>query len=70
VNVDGAIAAISADLGFAHEIGNAVFLISRVPGLIAHVHEERTRYAPMRQIDPQNHGYDGASERRLPDSRK
>jgi citrate synthase len=70
VNVDGAIAAISADLGFAHEIGNAVFLISRVPGLIAHVHEERTRYAPMRQIDPLNHDYDGASERRLPDSRK
>src|SRR5581483_6063242 len=28
VNVDGAIAAICADLGFAYELGNAVFLIS------------------------------------------
>ena len=33
VNVDGAIAAICADLGFAYELGNAIFLISRLPGL-------------------------------------
>jgi citrate synthase len=61
-NVDGAIAAISADLGFAYELGNAIFLISRLPGLIAHAHEERTRQAPMRQIDPK--------DRRLPEGRK
>jgi len=69
VNVDGAIAAICADLGFAYELGNAVFLISRLPGLIAHAHEERTRQAPMRQIDPKDHTYDGAVERRLPERR-
>jgi citrate synthase len=69
VNVDGAIAAISADLGFAYELGNAVFLISRLPGLIAHAHEERTRQAPMRQIDPKDYDDDGAGERRLPDRR-
>jgi citryl-CoA lyase len=70
VNVDGAIAAISADLGFAYELGNAIFLISRLPGLIAHVHEERTRQTPMRQIDPKDHDYDGARQRRLPEGRK
>jgi citrate synthase len=70
VNVDGAIAAISADLGFAHELGNAIFLISRLPGLIAHAHEERSRNAPMRQIDPKDHDYDGAAQRRLPEGRK
>jgi citrate synthase len=70
VNVDGAIAAISADLGFAYELGNAVFLVSRLPGLIAHAHEERTRQAPMRQIDPKDHDYDGSGERRLPEGRK
>jgi citrate synthase len=70
VNVDGAIAAISADLGFAYDLGNAVFLISRLPGLIAHAHEERTRQAPMRQIDPKDHVYDGSAERRLPQGRK
>jgi citrate synthase len=70
VNVDGAIAAICADLGFAYELGNAIFLISRLPGLIAHAHEERTRQAPMRQIDPKDHDYDGSRERRLPEGRK
>lgn len=70
VNVDGAIAAISADLGFAYELGNAIFLISRLPGLIAHAHEERSRQEPMRQIDPKDHHYDGARERRLPEGRK
>jgi len=70
VNVDGAIAAISADLGFAYELGNAIFLISRLPGLIAHAHEERTRQTPMRQIDPNTYEYDGAGERRLPQGRK
>lgn len=70
VNVDGAIAAICADLGFAYELGNAIFLISRLPGLIAHAHEERSRQKPMRQIDPKDHDYDGSRERRLPESRK
>jgi citrate synthase len=69
-NVDGAIAAISADLGFSYELGNAIFLISRLPGLIAHAHEERTRHQPMRQIDPKDHVYDGSPERRLPGGRK
>jgi citrate synthase len=70
VNVDGAIAAICADLGFAYELGNAIFLISRLPGLIAHAHEERTRQMPMRQIDPKDHDYDGARNRRLPEGLK
>ena len=70
VNVDGAIAAICADLGFAYELGNAIFLISRLPGLIAHAHEERTRQTPMRRIEPKDHDYDGSRERRLPEGRK
>lgn len=70
VNVDGAIAAVTADLGFAYDLGNAVFLVSRLPGLIAHAHEERARQKPMRQIDPKDHTYDGARERRLPERRK
>jgi len=70
VNVDGAIAAIAGDLGFAYELGNAIFLISRLPGLIAHAHEERTREAPMRQIQLTDNEYDGSRERRLPEGRK
>ena len=70
VNVDGAIAAVCADLGFEYDLGNAIFLISRLPGLIAHAHEERVRQTPMRQIDPKDHDYDGAASRRLPEGRK
>jgi citrate synthase len=70
VNVDGAIAAICADLGFAYELGNAIFLISRLPGLIAHAHEERSLQKPMRLIDPISHDYVGSTERRLPEGRK
>ena len=51
------IAAISADLGFAYELGNAIFLISRLPGLIAHAHEERSGQTPMRIIDPMAHDW-------------
>lgn len=69
VNVDGAIAAICADLGFAYDLGNAIFLISRLPGLIAHAHEEQTQQTPMRQLDPKDHDYAGARERRLPERR-
>jgi citrate synthase len=70
VNVDGAIAAVCADLGFAYDLGNAIFLVSRLPGLIAHAHEERTRQKPMRPIDPSDHVYDGSGQRRLPETRK
>lgn len=59
INVDGAIAAILADLGFEPSVMNGIFLIARMPGLIAHVHEEQTTQRPMRRIDPVNHTYVG-----------
>jgi citrate synthase len=70
VNIDGAIAAVCGDLGIPPAIANALFIISRVPGIAAHAEEERTRHRPMRQIDPKDHVYDGPSERRLPERRK
>jgi len=65
INVDGAIAALLCDLGIPPEIGNAFFIISRVPGLVAHIHEEKTRMKPMRKIDPENYEYDGPGERKI-----
>lgn len=65
VNVDGAIAAVLCDLGIPPEIGNAFFIIARVPGLVAHIHEEWTRMRPMRKIHPQDFAYDGPDEREL-----
>jgi citrate synthase len=70
VNIDGAIAAVCGDLGIPPAIADALFVISRVPGIAAHAEEERMRQQPMRQIDPKDHRYDGPSERRLPERRK
>jgi citrate synthase len=63
INVDGAIAALLCDLGIPPEIGNAFFIIARVPGLVAHIQEERTRMRPMRKIHPSDFEYDGPGER-------
>ena len=50
VNIDGAIAAVCGDIGIPAEIANALFIISRVPGIAAQAQEERQREHPMRQI--------------------
>jgi len=65
INVDGAIAALLCELEIPPEIGNAFFIIARVPGLVAHIHEERTRMRPMRKIHPQDYEYDGPQEREI-----
>src|SRR6187551_2873087 len=70
VNIDGAIAAVCGDIGIPPEIANALFIISRVPGIAAQAQEERAREHPMRQIDPKDHTYDGAGQRRLPELRR
>jgi citrate synthase len=70
VNIDGAIAAVCGDVGLAPAIADALFIISRVPGITAHAEEERQRQTPMREIDPKEHKYDGPSQRRLPEGRK
>jgi len=69
INVDGAIAAALCDLGLPPELGNAFFMIARVPGLVAHVWEEKTRMRPMRKLNPYQHAYDGPAERSLADSK-
>ena len=41
LNVDGANAAILSDLGFEPDLGLGIFMIGRLPGIIAHIHEEK-----------------------------
>jgi citrate synthase len=64
INVDGAIAAVLCDLDIPSEIGNAFFIIARVPGLVAHVHEEKIRMKTMRKIHPADYEYDGPKKRK------
>jgi hypothetical protein len=55
INVDGAIGAILADLGFEPAVMNGLFMIPRCAGMVAHVREEQTRMKPMRKVDPVAH---------------
>ena len=64
LNVDGAIAAVLCELGFDPELANAFFVLARLPGLTAHVLEERGQ-RPVRRIHPTAHGYDGPPARPL-----
>ncbi len=63
LNVDGAIAALLVDLGFEPAVGNGFFLMARMPGLVAHVLEEKKRQKPMRRVSPTSHSYDGPPPR-------
>ena len=65
VNVDGAIGAVLFDLGLPIELGNDFFIMARVPGLFAQVHEELERERPMRRIHPTEFTYDGPENRSL-----
>lgn len=65
INVDGAIAAVISDMGFDWRLGKGFFIISRVPGLLAHAYEEMTREKPMRQLGNRNFVYDGPPDREI-----
>ena len=54
-----------APYGFEPEVMNGLFMIARVPGLVAHVREEQVRMKPMRRISPTDHSYDGPAARSL-----
>ncbi len=65
INVDGAIAAVISDMGFDWRLGKGFFLISRVPGLVAHAYEELIRERPMRKLGDWNYEYDGPGKRTI-----
>lgn len=63
INIDGALAAVLHDMGFAPAFGRLVFIIGRVAGLTAEVAEELGREKPMRIRIPVE--YDGVPPRAL-----
>jgi len=58
LNVDGCLAAILSDVGVPPELGNAFFIIGRVPGLIAHIAEEQANERAMRTVNPDEAEYE------------
>ncbi|MCK9152164.1 citryl-CoA lyase [Methanobacterium alcaliphilum] len=64
MNIDGANAGILSDLGFDWRLGSGIFMIGRLPGLMAHVHEEISRDPPFRKIFHNDEiYYDGEEEK-------
>ncbi len=60
LNADGAIAAILCDMGFDARVGNGIFVIARVPGLVAHVIEEVSNDEGIRRLEPEDIEYIGS----------
>lgn len=63
INADGAIAALLCELKFEPILADAFFMMARIPGLVAHIYEEKSRQKPMRRIHPTDIAYDGPEER-------
>ncbi len=59
LNIDGAVAAILLDMGVPAQLGNTIFLIGRIPGLLAHIYEERTHDVGIRRLDDDEIEYIG-----------
>lgn len=51
LNIDGAMAAILCDMGFSPQQGVSVFLIARVPGLLAQIVEENERDGGLLRLE-------------------
>lgn len=67
LNVDGAIAALMAEMDFDWRLGKGFFIISRTPGLVAHVFEEWTTQKRMRKLGPTANKYTGKEPREISD---
>lgn len=50
LNIDGINAALLSDLGFTPDLGLGIFIIGRVPGIIAHIHEEKMTEKEFRRF--------------------
>jgi citrate synthase len=66
MNIDGAMAALLLELGLDWRLGKAFYVIARAPGFVAHVHEERTRERPYRDVGWERVEYDGPPPRGVP----
>lgn len=65
LNIDGVTAALMSELGFDYRLGKSLFIISRVVGIAAHVHEEQTTSRPVKRISEEDVDYQGSEKRSL-----
>lgn len=65
LNADGAIATLLCDMGFDARVGNGIFVIARVPGLVAHVVEEMMEDVGIRRLEEEDITYIGHAPRSI-----
>lgn len=59
LNIDGAQAALLLEIGLDWGLVKSVFILSRLPGLIAHAHEEVSKEKPYRRFEEEDVEYEG-----------
>ncbi|MGL6297554.1 MAG: citrate/2-methylcitrate synthase, partial [Methanobacteriaceae archaeon] len=65
LNIDGVNAGLLLDMGFDSSLGSAIFMIGRIPGLIAHTREEMNNEREFRKFcDIDDIGYYNLDEKR------
>ncbi|MBI2327863.1 citryl-CoA lyase [Candidatus Curtissbacteria bacterium] len=64
LNIDGIIAVLLLEMDFNPKVGKGIFIIARVPGLVAHVVEEALREKPVRRLSEEDVEYDGPRPRK------
>lgn len=64
LNIDGIFAALLLEMDFNPKVGKGIFIIARVPGLVAHVVEEALREKPVRRLKESDIEYDGPRPRK------
>lgn len=68
LNVDGVNAGLLSDMGFDSQMGLGIFMIGRLPGLIAHSYEEIQEEEKFRRFcDLEDISYEGLKSRNLDD---
>lgn len=67
INVDGSMAAIISDMGFDWRVAKGFFIIGRVPGLVAHIYEEKISDTGIRRLAEDAAEYVGVDERKIED---
>ena len=68
LNVDGANAGLLSDLGFDSSLGLGIFMIGRLPGLVAHAYEEMEEEEKFRRFcDLEDIVYEGFKNRNIDD---
>ena len=66
LNIDGANAGLLSDLGFQSSLGLGIFMIGRLPGLVAHAYEEMQEEEKFRRFcDLENIVYEGFKNRKI-----